>query len=278
MSSRNYSNLITKKSDKKQRRDFLAPVALFLDFDGTLSPIASIPSLARPVPGLRKILQQLSRNSRIRIAIISGRSLEDIKKKISVPGLIYAGNHGLELSSGSFQLIHPSAQKKIPLMNEIAQRLKSVIQSVAGALLEHKTLTLSVHYRRVEKTKREHLQNAVLKTVSHYLEEDLIKITWGKCVLEIRPNVRWDKAALIRWLLLRKHKFGIPKKPFLVYFGDDETDESAFSEINQKGGLSVKVGHEKTKTNAKFLIAHPKHVCLWLKQLGKLYAGTTDKN
>lgn len=242
---------------------------LLLDYDGTLCPIADSPEKAVLPKEVRQTLHELTGRPHIRIAIISGRSLNDIKKQVGLDRIIYAGNHGLELSANDTKFVYPS-KKQISMIHEIAKELNPIVENIEGAFLENKKLTLSVHYRNAAKEDALVLKSRVLKTIRTYLEFEQIKFNQGKCVLEIRPN-EWHKGALIEWLLAHPKKFGIKADALSIYLGDDETDESAFSEINQFGGISIFVGSSSKKTNAKFFLSSPKKVYLFLKELLNLY-------
>jgi len=125
-------------------------IILFLDYDGTLTPIVKAPKLALLSDDTRLLLKRLSQNRKVKLAIISGRSLQDIKNTIGIKDIIYAGNHGLEVEG-----------PKIKFESQVSPRLKSVIRSILkeiteklsgikGIIIEDKVLTISIHYRMVE--------------------------------------------------------------------------------------------------------------------------------
>ncbi|MFC1568219.1 trehalose-phosphatase [Candidatus Margulisiibacteriota bacterium] len=219
---------------------------LFLDYDGTLTPIVSKPSLANLSAARKKSLQQLARSPDIRIAIVSGRLLADVRKKVGIPNIFYAGNHGFEISGPGTNIIHPKARTAKPVMRKIKKELATRLKSIKGVIVEDKVLTLSLHYRLVRKQDLKKVARIFFRTVEPYLHAKKIRITSGKKVFEVRPNVAWDKGKAVLWLM---KKLGQGKKFTPVYIGDDRTDEDAF-QVLKKRGLSVRVGRTK-KTCAR---------------------------
>src|SRR3989338_854118 len=124
-------------------------VMLFLDYDGTLTPITERPEMAKLTSEVRDILRELARLAGIKIAVISGRALSDLKKRVRIPGLIYVGNHGLELHSPKIRYVHPAAMEFKQLLQKIAVRLKKNYESFPGIIVENKIFTLSIHYRNL---------------------------------------------------------------------------------------------------------------------------------
>ena len=120
---------------------------LAFDFDGTLTPIVDLPDHAALAPEVRATLESLSRQDRYLTGIVSGRSLADILARVDVPGLFYAGNHGLEMTGPGLDFVHPGAEKLRDTQTELYHQLRSNLSDLPGVLVENKGLTLSVHYR-----------------------------------------------------------------------------------------------------------------------------------
>jgi len=229
---------------------------LFLDYDGTLTPIVKKPSLAILSKSRRSILRKISRAKHILVAIISGRSLADVKKKVGIPHLIYAGNHGFEIQGPGIKLVHPAAQKTKPLLKKIKPELAQALKGIKGIIIEDKVLSLSVHYRQVSAKSAQKVNRIFNQVVKPYLKKRKIKVTQGKKVFEVRPPVNWNKGYAVLWLLKELTK-KIKATP--IYIGDDLTDEDAFYALRKKG-LTIRVG-EKSKTFAK----------QWLRDVDEVY-------
>lgn len=212
-------------------------MSLFLDFDGTLTPIVSRPEKAFLSIHIREWVKRFC--GICKVAIVSGREIEDIKERVGVPQCIYVGNHGLEIEGDgiSFQ-----AKGAMEARNEIVrflEEMRKVIleQNIRGAVLEDKKLTASIHYRLMDKIDIETFLTLIRSTLKPYLEKGFFRIVEGKMVVEVRPNVQWDKGKAVEWLMVQEgFKSSVP-----VYIGDDETDRDAFRAIDGRG-LSIAVG------------------------------------
>jgi trehalose 6-phosphate phosphatase len=218
------------------------PLALFLDYDGTLVPIRRTPALARLGPMRRAELEWLAR--RTSVAVVSGRPLAEIRRMVGVPRLVYAGNHGLEIWSRGRKWVHPEAARRSLVMARMASAIRTLTRGVPGILVEDKGLTLSVHYRRVPRWRRAALRRAVAEKVR--TAPPGLRLAQGKMVLEIRPDIAWDKGWAVRELLRRAPG---PRRVFPIYLGDDRTDEDAFRALRGRG-LTVRVGPSGQPTEA----------------------------
>ncbi|MDP7570435.1 MAG: bifunctional alpha,alpha-trehalose-phosphate synthase (UDP-forming)/trehalose-phosphatase, partial [Myxococcota bacterium] len=131
-------------------------LALFLDYDGTLSPLREHPSKARLPPRVRKALIACAERNDVDVSIVSGRSLADVQKMVGVPELTFAGNHGLEIDGGD---IPHFSHEDLVHYRQRAEALASDLErcEVDGAWTEHKGPTLTYHYRAVPENRREQL-------------------------------------------------------------------------------------------------------------------------
>jgi trehalose-phosphatase len=226
---------------------------LFLDYDGTLTPIVSRPELALCPSEVKRHLEELRDLPGVYLAIISGRSLEDLRKKIGVSGIIYAGNHGLEIET-------PHGRHKKFLSSDRARELKRItgnvrnsLEEIPGILFEEKGPILSVHYRNVPQK--------FFDQIPQVLEEELQqwggrwRMASGKMVFEIRPDADFHKGVAVREIL----------KPFPspgllpICLGDDRTDEDAFRVIKGQG-VSVFIGPSGFSSEADFFLQNPDEV------------------
>jgi trehalose 6-phosphate phosphatase len=242
------------------------PLFLFLDYDGTLAPIARSPDRAVLAPRRKKILEALGGHNFV--CIVSGRSLADIRRIVGLDGLAYCGNHGLEILRGGKTWVHPRALAARPALGRLLKRIEGRTGRFPRMLIEDKGVTGSVHFRR--------LDPALLAPLKRIVDEEVRRpagqfiVTEGKRVLEIRPRLDWDKGRGIREILTR-----LPgeREALPVFIGDDRTDEDAFRELGPEA-ITIHVGLGRS-TQARFRLPGVDQVwtflgtCLRLARTGK---------
>jgi len=199
--------------------------AVFFDFDGTLSDIVDDPDAARPVAGATEALRKLA--ARCPVAVLSGRDLADVTERLGVPGIWYAGSHGFELTApdGTHHQ-NEAAAAAIPVLGQAAGELRERLGSIPGVVVEHKRFGVAVHYRNAARDRI----GEVAAAVHAAGRRDRLRVTTGREVIELRPDLDWDKGKTLRWVIdhLPEPTSG-PLTP--VYLGDDITDEDAFDEV-----------------------------------------------
>jgi len=240
-------------------------ILLMLDYDGTIVPIYPKPELAVLPGSTKKILSSVAKSQGVIFSVISGRAREQISKVINIKKTIYVGNHGLEITTPHFKfnsMLSAPMQKKI---QDIAQEMETAVIGKKGVIFENKGFTLSVHYRLVDKKNVSAIKKIIKDIVSKAAQKQLIKIHYGKKVIEIRPNVAWDKGKAALWLVKKYKIMYSGKKIIPVYIGDDRTDESAFSAL-KKNGLTVRVGYKKN-SSAKYTLKDVSQVLEFLKMV-----------
>ncbi len=236
------SKYINKAIGEFKERIRKEKVSLFLDYDGTLTPIVGRHEKARLSYLMKELLRKLKRS--YPVAVISGRGLDDLQEKVGIDGVVYAGNHGLEIYSEEMSFRIKGASRIKTALNQITMDLEPIIEGIKGVIVENKGLTASIHYRLVDRRETPRLIEVVKEKLSPYIEEGKVRITEGKKVIEIRPPVDWDKGKAVKWILRR----GGFKGTMPVYIGDDETDRDAFKVL--KGcGISIVVGHRWQDTD-----------------------------
>ena len=208
------------------------------DFDGTLAPIVRRPEAARLAAATRAALGALAARADVRVAVVSGRALGDLRAKVGLERLTYAGNHGLELSAGTWHWTHPGLRARRRPLRRAAEAAQALCLLAPGAWVEDKGATFSVHVRavkdlRVEARLRSGLAAAVRRAGG-------LAVRPGKRVYEVRPWLAWDKGRAVE--LLRRR---LAPGAACVYVGDDATDEDVFRRF-QGRGLTVKVGPGRT--------------------------------
>jgi trehalose-phosphatase len=238
-------------------------VFLFLDYDGTLTPIVSRPDLARCPKEVKALLEKLRDFPKIALAIISGRSLEDLKQKIGVPGLIYVGNHGLEIENPAGQYRKKLSPPRENEMRQMKRNLQDSFSNITGILLEDKGPILAIHYRNVLPRHFDSIRSTIEKELQSL--EDRWEIASGKMVYEIRPKVDFNKGQAVQGILRSSPLPGV----LPIYLGDDRTDEDVFRAI--KGlGINVFIGPEGVTSDADYYLNNPSQVHEFLLRLKEL--------
>ncbi|MBI4304426.1 MAG: trehalose-phosphatase, partial [Chloroflexi bacterium] len=166
---------------------------LFCDFDGTLAPIVERPEMAMMSGKLKSLIQSLAQQPRFTISIVSGRSLSDLRKRVGIKELIYAGNHGMEIEGPGIRFVERSAMKARPTLRLMHRLLTQALGEVKGTMVEDKGLTLSIHYRQADEEDEERVKSIFNNVVDNARSLGEIRVTAGKKVLEVRPAVNWDK-------------------------------------------------------------------------------------
>jgi trehalose-phosphatase len=187
------------------------------------------------------------------LAIISGRSLEDLKGKVEVSGIIYVGNHGLEIENpgGRHKKILSSVRTKE--LKKISQNLRNSLKEIPGILFEDKGPILSVHYRNAPQKCFAQILQVLEKELQQW--NDHWKMASGKMVWEIRPKVDFHKGKAVGEIMKTFPSVGL----LPIYLGDDQTDEDAFRVLNDKG-ISVVIGPGRHPSEADFFLQNPDEV------------------
>jgi trehalose 6-phosphate phosphatase len=236
---------------------------LLSDFDGTLTPIVATPGAARLSTGMRRVLARLAARPDAAVAIISGRDLQDVKGRADVPGIIHAGCHGFLVDGPGLSFVHPEAQACRPLLDQVADDLRSHLRPLSGVLVETKTLGVAVHFR--------HTANSDLAEVFYHVQRaresagPRLATLNGKKVIEFVPSAAWHKGECALWIRDRLEQ-ELPGEPLAVYLGDDETDERAFQALRGKA-LTVRVGSGHRGSAAARWVRDPNDVRELLSRL-----------
>lgn len=249
---------------QKLRKNLRTGAILLLDYDGTIVPIAKRPELALLPQDTKKLLKSLS--NRFKVVIISGRSLSSVKGLVGLRGVYYVGNHGFEINGPNVNVVKQEAKRTRPVISDICRKLREKIGKIEGVVLEDKKLTASVHYRLVTGEKLGNFKKIFEGMIKPYVKLGKIRVTEGKKVFEIRPNIEWDKGKAALWII----NMVDPKKELTpVYIGDDQTDEDAFFALKDRG-ITILVSEEPKKSHAKFFLRNVGEVKIFLGKMAQM--------
>ena len=244
-------------------------LAIFLDYDGTLTPIVERPEDALLDEEMRARIRDLA--SRCLVSVVSGRDVAFVIEQVAVDEVIYLGSHGfdvvtpegVELSNareGEFErFLAPLKEAELAITDAVAP--------VLGARIERKKYAIAVHYRQVAPVDATVVEDAVDEVLA---TQPLLRKTGGKKVFELRPDIDWDKGRALQWLLEALGMSGDDVVP--VYIGDDLTDEDAFAVVRGRG-LAIVVGGDDRTSLAEYRVADTEEVSDVLGRLAGLAGG-----
>ncbi|MBV9915792.1 MAG: trehalose-phosphatase [Solirubrobacterales bacterium] len=204
--------------------------AVFLDYDGTLTPIVDRPEDAIISERMRDVVQALA--CRFPVCVVSGRDRPVVQQLMGVDDLIVAGSHGFDIWAPNGGTIEREEGGDFAeLLTELTTRLRDEVGSVEGALIEPKRSSVALHYRLVPEPRRPQIKAMVDGVLADHPER--LRVTPGKMVYELQPKLEWDKGRAVLYLL---EALELDREDVLpIYIGDDITDEDAFRALSGRG-------------------------------------------
>lgn len=239
--------------------------AAFLDYDGTLTPIAAHPSQAVLPEDTRAELARLA--AVCLVAIISGRDRADVESMVGLDGICYAGSHGFDITCPDGRREEFGAEFS-PALQAAADELEGRTGAVAGSWVEPKRYAVAVHFRDAEPEAETTIRAAVEAVAAAHPE---LRLVGGKKIFELRPDIEWDKGFAVLHLL---EVMGLDRDGVTaIYIGDDETDEDVFRAFRDGRGIGIVVGTEHRETMAGFALRDPDQVREFLARLADREGG-----
>ncbi|KAM7256919.1 hypothetical protein ACFE04_012660 [Oxalis oulophora] len=259
-------------------------IAVFLDYDGTLSPIVDDPDKAFISDAMRSTVSDIAKY--FPTAIISGRSRDKVSQLVGLTELYYAGSHGMDIlgpvncagsndrpnsvkltdKQGKEVNLFQPAKEFIPMIDEVFRTLVEKTKGIKGAKVENHKFCASVHYRNVDENNWLLVAQHVHDTLKDYPK---LKFNHGRKVLEIRPMIDWNKGKAVEFLL---ESLGLDKDEHVlpIFIGDDKTDEDAFKVLRKRNqGCGILVSPVAKETNARYSLKDPAEVMAFLESLVK---------
>lgn len=258
----NYDDYLSKYIGNAEK------LALLVDYDGTVAPLAPHPDLAIIPNETKRILERLSNCPDVYISIISGRNVENLKKMVGLANITYAGNNGLEIE-------HADGTKFVyPLPVEYEQNVRYLLRKLqeqvchSGAWVEHKGLLLTYHYSETAMK----LRPALIKRASELIEEAGLICARAYCAIEAKPPAQWNKGRAAIYIL--RTTFGVDwaERIRIVYAGDDFTDEAAIKALKGLAATFRVTSTPAVKTSADRRLANNDSVLMMLKWIDSFMA------
>ena len=234
-----------------------APLALFLDVDGTLLDLAARPEDVVTPAGLVSTLAGAERKLAGALALISGRSIEDIDGLFAPLRLRVSGVHGAEIRFDPEASTAPTVAADLP--QSLLDALRRAVEPFPGVFVENKRFSFTVHYRLAPSAERP-LRNIVKELVDSIpIAVDMMD---AHCAIEIKSPC-FDKGGAIAAFLSTSTFRG--RTP--IFIGDDTTDESGFALVSARGGFAYSVGRPRPGAIGAF--SGPEAVRGWLAEFAE---------
>jgi trehalose 6-phosphate phosphatase len=214
------------------------------DYDGTLADFHPDPTIPRPSKRTRELLTQLADRTHISLGIVSGRRIADLRTRTQLRTRVYlAGLHGMEIEVGARRWQHPDLGAARDDVRELNEHLEEVRMKIPGLILEDKHASVAVHVRGVAAGRREEALALADACAAEWVSSGRLRRLAGNLVLEFLPNIACHKGEATRWIV-RDVEERCGERPWVVFVGDDLTDEDAFEAIED--GIGVLVGSRPT--------------------------------
>ena len=213
---------------------------------------------------MRQTLRSLA--ARVPVAILSGRDLDDVRGRVLVDGIVYAGSHGFDIA-GAGGLRRELGAAYLPVLDKVETELREALDEFPGAQLERKHFSVAAHYRNVNENDAFKVALTVDSVAAKHRE---LRKMDGRKVYELLPDIDWDKGKAMLWLL---ETLGLDGQNVLpIYIGDDRTDEDAFRAL-EKRGVVILVSEHPQVTAANYWLNNPDEVeCFLQKITDRLHA------
>lgn len=251
-------------ADEISKRAKTKRTAVFLDYDGTLTPIVERPEQAVLSDETRQAVRRLAKQCVV--AVVSGRDLKDVRQLVAIDDIFFAGSHGFDIAGPEdWRLQNEKGTEFIPDLDRAEGELQRRLDKINGALIERKKFSIAVHFRQVEENQVAQVERDVDQVLN---EHKRLRKGIGKKVFELQPEIDWHKGKALLWLLEALGLDGPNVLP--IYVGDDVTDEDAFEVLHERGiGVFVKGDEGPRRTAARYSLEDADEVRRFLQLLAE---------
>lgn len=218
-------------AEEVRRRAKGRHLVLLLDFDGTLCEFEADPAAVRLPEARRNAIARIQEHATV--GIVSGRRMEDVAGRCGLDNAIVAGLHGLEIDGLGERYVHPDLEKASAAVAEVTGALRAVAAGIPGAFVEDKGASVALHFREADAEGQRAALDAFASAAEPHMAGGRLRVMRGSYVLELLPNIEWNKGNAVQWILERIERQKGPV--FAVYIGDDVTDQDAFAAIEHDG-------------------------------------------
>ena len=242
---------------------------LLLDFDGTVAEFSPDPTAPELTQARWDVLDQIAREPGVSLGIVSGRRLDDLRRRTRLPDHVYhAGLHGLEIEVDGERTTHPDLEAATARLDGLADCLSRLVHEQPGVLIEDKGASVAVHTRRLSRDADQRVFSRADILAVPWIAEGHVRRLEGNAVVEYLPNISGHKGEATKWISARVEAKYL-RRAWVAYIGDDITDEDAFRAI--ESGIGVLVGLRPTAATHKLDgIADVDRFLRWLAADGKV--------
>lgn len=214
-----------------RRRSMGRRLVVLVDFDGTLCEFEADPEAVELPEPRRAILRRLQQHATV--GVISGRRLDDVRRRCAIEGLVVAGLHGLEIDGGGERFVHPDLDRSSAAVTQVAASLRALSAGLPGVFVEDKGASVALHFREADADGQRTALDGFAAAAAPHIDGGVLRVMRGSNVLELLPAIDWNKGHAVTWIVERvRQRHG---DVFTVYIGDDVTDQDAFAAVGPDG-------------------------------------------
>ena len=207
---------------------------LLIDFDGTLCEFDPDPDAVHLPDRRRELLLELGNRPDLTLGIVTGRRLEDVRRRTLLgSGTYYAGLHGLQISGPGVTFVHPDVASASHALRKLAYTLALEFEAMPGVFVEDKTYSIVAHFREASALDAARVPEIVQRHAASLFADGTLRSMNGAAVIELLPNIDWNKGNAVAWI--REMVAATHSDPAVVYIGDDVTDEDGFKVVRSTG-------------------------------------------
>jgi trehalose-phosphatase len=203
---------------------------------------------------MRETLRELV--ARAPVAILSGRDLDNVRRRVDLDGIVYAGSHGFDIAGPGLR--REFGAEFLPELDLTEKELHKALDGIPGARVERKRFSIAAHYRNVNEDDASQVARALDAVAARHRELRRID---GKKIYELLPDIDWNKGKAVMWLLET-----LDLKVLPIFIGDDRTDEDAFRAL-EKRGVGILISEQPQVTAASYRLNNPEEVERFLREL-----------